>query len=92
MSSFRVFLYCPEGEDTAQTVRKKHTGNSRVCLNCKIQRIQLVLALSLAKARAQNRKQEEIQSPRAVCVLRNISLEHAVYRNCTGAPGVEAEA
>lgn len=37
-----------------------------------------MLALSLAKVRAQSGKQEEIQSPRAECVLGNISLEHAV--------------
>lgn len=37
-----------------------------------------MLALSLAKVKAQSGKQEEIQSPRAECVLGNISLEHAV--------------
>ena len=42
-----------------------------------------VLALSLAKVRAQTGEQEEIQSSRAECMLGNISLEHAVSQPCS---------
>jgi len=40
-----------------------------------------VLALSLAKVRAQTRKQEKIQGPRAGCMLGNISLEHRIIES-----------
>lgn len=42
-----------------------------------------VLALSLAKVRAQTGKQKEIRGPRAERVLGKIPLEHAVSWPCS---------